>query len=218
MSDIFISYKREEQPIARKLADALEREGFSVWWDPKLRAGEHFDDVIEKALSEAKCVIVIWSKYSVESPYVKDEATYALNRNKLVPVMTEQVGLPFRFEGVHTPRLVGWDGSRDFPEFRRLVDDISTIFGKLPKAAAEDSRMEKEEWERQRSEEEARGKFEEASRRRNRLRTYGLVTAAVAVVLMIFSFVFWPKPQGADGEKVIVLVADFVVLIRKSIV
>jgi tetratricopeptide (TPR) repeat protein len=208
MSDIFISYKREEQPIARKLADALEKEGFSVWWDPKLRAGEHFDDVIEKALSEAKCVIVIWSKYSVESPYVKDEATYALNRNKLVPVMTEQVGLPFRFEGVHTPRLVGWDGSRDFPEFRRLVDDISTIFGKLPKAAVEDSRMEKEEWQRQRSEEEASGKFEEASRRRNRWRTYGLVTAAVAVVLIIFSFAFWPKPQGAD-EKVIVLVANF---------
>jgi hypothetical protein len=26
MSDIFISYKREEQPIARMLADALERE------------------------------------------------------------------------------------------------------------------------------------------------------------------------------------------------
>ena len=47
MSDIFISYKREEQPEARKLADALEREGWTVWWDPKLRAGEHFDDVIE---------------------------------------------------------------------------------------------------------------------------------------------------------------------------
>ena len=61
MSDIFISYKREDQPTARKLADALESEGWSVWWDPKLRAGEHFDDVIEKALKEAKCVIVMWS-------------------------------------------------------------------------------------------------------------------------------------------------------------
>ena len=67
MSDIFISYKREEQPIARKLANALESEGWSVWWDPKLRAGEHFDDVIEKALNEAKCVIVMWSKRSVQS-------------------------------------------------------------------------------------------------------------------------------------------------------
>jgi len=64
MSDIFISYKREEQATARKLANALESEGWTVWW---LRAGEHFDDVIEKALNEAKCVIVMWSKRSVQS-------------------------------------------------------------------------------------------------------------------------------------------------------
>jgi TIR domain len=97
MSDIFISYKREEQPVARKLADALEKEGWSVWWDPKLRAGEHFDDVIEKALNEAKCVIVMWSNRSVKSRYVRDEATYALDQDKLVPVAIENVTLPSRF-------------------------------------------------------------------------------------------------------------------------
>src|SRR5215475_12700994 len=124
MSDIFISYKREEQATAKKLANALEGEGWSVWWDPKLRAGEHFDDVIEKALNEAKCVVVIWSESSVQSRYVRDEATYALDRNKLVPVAIENVNLPFRFKGVHTLRLVGWDGSKDNSEFRRLVEDI----------------------------------------------------------------------------------------------
>jgi hypothetical protein len=36
MSDIFISYKREEQYKARQLAIALEKQGWSVWWDPKL--------------------------------------------------------------------------------------------------------------------------------------------------------------------------------------
>jgi formylglycine-generating enzyme required for sulfatase activity len=129
MSDIFISYKREEQATARKLANALEREGWTVWWDPKLRAGERFNDVIEKALKESKCVVVMWSKLSVESLYVKDEATYALKRNKLVPIMIEEVELPFRFEDLHTPSLLGWDGSHDAPEFRRLVGDIGSIVG-----------------------------------------------------------------------------------------
>src|SRR5215475_12900027 len=127
MSDIFISYKREEQAIARKLANALESEGWSVWWDPKLRAGEHFDDVIEKALNEAKCVVVLWSKLSVNSRYVKDEATFALKRNKLVPVSIEEVAVPFRFEGLHTPSLVDWNGSRNFSAFRKLVEDIAEI-------------------------------------------------------------------------------------------
>ena len=76
MSEIFISYKREEHPLARKLADALQKKGWSVWWDTNLRAGEHFDDAIEKAINDAKCVIVMWSKLSVNSRYVKDEAAY----------------------------------------------------------------------------------------------------------------------------------------------
>jgi formylglycine-generating enzyme required for sulfatase activity len=129
MSDIFISYKREDQPEARKLADALEREGWSVWWDPKLRAGEHFDDVIEIALKESKCVVVMWSRLSVNSRYVKDEATYAINRCKLVPVAIEEVELPFRFEGLHTPSLIDWDGSDDFSEFKKFVEDITAIIG-----------------------------------------------------------------------------------------
>ena len=127
MSDIFISYKREERATARKLANALEGQGWTVWWDPKLRAGERFNDVIEKALKESKCVVVMWSKRSVESQYVKHEANYALKRNKLVPLMIEEVELPFRFEDLHTPSLLDWDGSKDFSEFRRLVKDISTI-------------------------------------------------------------------------------------------
>src|SRR5215471_12808657 len=134
MSDVFISYKREEQGVARKLANALEGEGWTVWWDPKLRAGERFNDVIEKALRDARCVIVLWSKRSVESLYVKDEAHHALKRNKLVPVMIEEVELPFRFEDLHTPSLCDWDGSKDFSAFRRLVEDISTILGSSPTA------------------------------------------------------------------------------------
>src|SRR5262245_33819821 len=174
MSDIFISYKREEQAIARKLANALGAEGWSVWWDPKLRAGERFNDVIEKALKESKCVVVMWSKRSVESQYVRSEATYALNRSKLLPVMIEEVELPFRFDELHTPRLLGWDGSKDFSEFRRFVGDISTILGpsSTAVAASEQHRLEAEaqrkadeerlrEQERQRGEEEGRRKTEQ---------------------------------------------------------
>ncbi len=67
--------------------------------------------------------------------------------------------------------MLGWDGSKDSLEFRRLVDDIATILGPSPTTAeAEESRKVEEEHlreqEQQRSEEEARRKAEEANRRR----------------------------------------------------
>lgn len=141
MSDIFISYKREEMPTAKRLAAALERYGWTVWWDPHLRVGEHFDDVIEKALHEATCVIVLWSRQSVASRYVRDEATYALGREKLIPVATEKVDPPFRFAGLQTAQLSGWDGSADFPEFLKLVDDIRIRIGKPAEAPAKETEI-----------------------------------------------------------------------------
>jgi hypothetical protein len=129
MTDIFLSYKREDQRTAKSLAEALEAKGWSVWWDPRLQAGEHFDNVIEKALQEARCVVVLWSARSIQSQYVKDEASYALKLGKLVPVALDEVEPPFRFQGLHTADLSGWNGAPGFPPLRRLTDDLSARLG-----------------------------------------------------------------------------------------
>ena len=52
--DIFISYCRDERPVARRFAECFAEEGFSVWWDAQLHSGETFDEVIEKELRAAK--------------------------------------------------------------------------------------------------------------------------------------------------------------------
>ena len=133
MSDIFISYKREEKSVARKLVDTLERNGWSVWWDPNIRTGEHFDDVIENALKDAKCVIVLWSQRSVKSRYIKAEAGTALKLNKLLPVAIEKVDLPFRFAGLHTAQLCDWDGTESHPGLQKLIADIMPLIDGSPK-------------------------------------------------------------------------------------
>jgi hypothetical protein len=136
MIDIFISYKREDQSHAKALADALSQQGWSVWWDPKLRAGEHIDTAIESALQEAKCVIVLWSSRSVESQYVKAEASYALKNCKLIPALIEEgVKLPFRFDSIQTAQLSKWDGTDSFSGFTKLVEDLRTIIGTTTPAA-----------------------------------------------------------------------------------
>jgi hypothetical protein len=58
MSDVFLSYARQDAETARRFADAFEASGFTVWWDDALRSGETFDETIERALREAKSVAV----------------------------------------------------------------------------------------------------------------------------------------------------------------
>jgi len=165
LADIFISYKREEQPISKRLADALQEKGWTVWWDPEIRAGERFDDVIEKALIESKCVVVLWSKLSVESQNVKDEATYALNRDKLVPILIEEVNLPFRFERINTGQLIDWDGSDKFPGFQKLIADVISLLGEPPVEQEKRKREQAErEAERKRRAEEQRKAEEDKQR------------------------------------------------------
>ena len=97
-ADIFLSYSREDQATARRFAEALQREGFSVWWDQALDAGENFDKVTEQALKEAKAVVVLWSKKSVDSQWVRAEATQADRYGTLVPVTIEPCNRPIMFE------------------------------------------------------------------------------------------------------------------------
>ena len=67
MTDVFLSYAREDRERASVLAAALEGQGWSVWWDRKIVAGETFDETIEDQLSTAKSVVVLWSEHSVGS-------------------------------------------------------------------------------------------------------------------------------------------------------
>ena len=54
VSDIFISYARPDRAKAQMLAKALEELGWSVWWDPKIRPGKTFHEVIESGAGSGK--------------------------------------------------------------------------------------------------------------------------------------------------------------------
>ncbi len=127
MIDIFISYQREDRPIAQNIAELFEKEGFSVWWDRIIPAGSTWEDVIEQAIESAKCVVVLWSNNSVKSKWVKAEAAEGEARGVLVPVKIDDVTLPLKYRHVQTVNLINWKGSSRYSEFRKLVNDIRTI-------------------------------------------------------------------------------------------
>ena len=130
MPDIFLSYSREDQATARRYAQAFEREGFGVWWDVALNPGETFDKVTEQALRDAKAVVVLWSKHSVDSRWVRSEATQADRYGTLVPVTIEACDRPILFELSHTADLSGWNGDAADPRWRTLMEGVRRLVGK----------------------------------------------------------------------------------------
>ena len=110
MPDIFLSYNREDQDVARRFAEAFEGQGFSVWWDTTLRAGEAYDEVTENALNEAKAVVVLWSPRSAASRWVRAEATQADQNKTLIPATIEPCKRPIMFELTQTAELAHWRG------------------------------------------------------------------------------------------------------------
>jgi TolB-like protein/Flp pilus assembly protein TadD len=138
MPDVFLSYSREDQAVARRFATGLERAGFSVWWDQALTAGEAFDRVTERALDEARAVVVLWSRHSVESNWVRAEATQAHASQRLVPVMIEPCRRPILFELTHAADLAHWRGEADDPAWVAFVAGLRRfVAGETTRAAAE---------------------------------------------------------------------------------
>ena len=125
MTDIFISYSRHDRATARRFAEGLEAEGYSVWWDDALRSGEAFDTRIEEALRAANAVIVLWSKQSASSRWVRAEATLADRNRTLFPLMIEPCERPIMFELTHTLDLSHWAGDTQGAEWRAFVAEVT---------------------------------------------------------------------------------------------
>jgi len=128
MSQIFISYAREDQTIAQLLASALSDQGWSVWWDREIKTGTTWARVIEQQMEVAECVIVLWSKRSGESEWVRIEAAEGLQRKILIPiVIDDEVDPPLQFRQLQTLSLLHWKGDCTSPKFRLLVRAIKPL-------------------------------------------------------------------------------------------
>lgn len=133
MIDVFLSYKHEDKVRVARLAKALEGSGFSVWWDPDLPGGELWRNNIEAAHAAARCIVVIWTRLSVTSPFVRDEAVRALEAHKLVPVLFDKIRPPIGFGEIQTTDLIHWRGNLKNPFF---LDLKAAIRAKISGVAA----------------------------------------------------------------------------------
>jgi hypothetical protein len=132
MSDVFISYANPDRERARQIANTLSARGWSVWWDRKIKAGQTFDEVIERELDTAKHIVVLWSEASVASEWVRNEAAVAAQRRVLVPVLLDSVKVPLEFRRRQTADLVGWNGDPSHAGMQTLLEALEGTVSAVP--------------------------------------------------------------------------------------
>jgi TolB-like protein len=94
---VFLSYARADERSARTIIRLIERAGFRVWWDGLIPSGERFSAKISEALEGAGAVVVLWSASSGKSNWVQDEASFARDHQRLVPILIDGTEPPLGF-------------------------------------------------------------------------------------------------------------------------
>lgn len=124
MAGVFVSYAHEDRGAAERIVTALQREGFSVWWDHEIPPGRSWDEVIGARIAAADVVIALWSARSVRSNFVKEEAQLAYEAEKLLPVRIDATEPPVGFRRVHAANLADWRGASDHRQWQALVTEL----------------------------------------------------------------------------------------------
>lgn len=197
MHDIFLSYAKEDKQHAQILATVLEKEGFDVWWDVEIPTGQTWDRVIEKAITDAKCVVVLWTKNSIKSEWVNTEAAEGKSRNILIPIRIEDVEIPLAFKRRQTADLINWNGEKTNASFQRILEDIRLII------------LEKKPDSRH-----SNGLLKNKKAQKNKKKEYGEIPspldikkkgyikyALIGVIIIIFASGTWWKIQSDQKAK-----------------
>ncbi|HVY87372.1 MAG TPA: TIR domain-containing protein [Hyphomonadaceae bacterium] len=186
MADIFISYAREDAGEAGRLAAALQEAGYSSWWDRNLTSGSRYLKETEAALKASKAVLVVWSKASVESHWVADEAAVGRDENRLAAVTFDGSMPPLGFRQFQVTDFAHWKGAVNEPQFQSLSAGLSRLASPgapSPGGAPSQPRVSIRKW------------FQKPAA------LGGVVVAALAVI-SVGAFAL-TRPSGAPAQKTV---------------
>ncbi len=130
MVDVFVSYKREERERCEYIVRRLRALELDVWFDARLTSGMSFDREIGTTLRDAKVVLVLWSPRSVESEWVRNEASLGKDREKLAAVQIETCELPIAFSSTHYETIHESDFGDDHPGWHKLLERVGQLTGR----------------------------------------------------------------------------------------
>jgi len=129
MVDVFVSYAREDQAFAQRIAHAAAREGYDVWWDDDLPPHLSYGEVITEKIGNAKAAIVVWSHRSAESEWVRAEADLARSQKKLIQTSIDDRQPPMPFNQIQFASIGDWNGEPDHPGWKKVRASLAALCG-----------------------------------------------------------------------------------------
>jgi hypothetical protein len=145
LSDIFISYASQDRERILPIVHALEKTGWSIFWDRTIPPGKTWRQLIGSEIQSARCVVVVWTAASIESRWVQEEAEIGSRKGILIPVSLDDVEPPFGFGTIQSANLADWDGDPSLPPFGQLLEAISSVLGTSPADQSEQEARRKAE-------------------------------------------------------------------------
>jgi hypothetical protein len=106
LGKVFISHTTADKPFVRRLSARLGKSQFQVWFDEHdLIAGDPLPERVGKALQAAKVILVVVSKESVASKWLRYELNVATDRMikgecRVIPVVIDETPLPAEVIGL----------------------------------------------------------------------------------------------------------------------
>jgi formylglycine-generating enzyme required for sulfatase activity len=121
-SNIFISYSKDDRERIQPLIRVLTEQGYKVFWDRTIPIGQTWRNYIATKIDDSEIFLLVWTRASVESKWVLEEADRAKGSGKIVlPVRLDDVPVPLGYSTYQAADLVDWKGDSSDRELKQLL-------------------------------------------------------------------------------------------------
>lgn len=141
----FISYSSKNQQMADSVRMLFQEMGIPCWMAPyDIPAGSKYAFVINDALENCACLVLLLTNASQESQFVEREIERAITYGKpIIPMQLEhlQLNSGFKFYIGNSQIIAVPEIRADAPEFRKVLAGIRQFVG-VPEPRAEENKKE----------------------------------------------------------------------------